>query len=249
MASIRLALATEHLSALSRLLTEPPTVYASATVARGVLENAARGSWALDPSLNVKLRIARGRTDNISNLLDVLKYPRPVEPTREDGEEEAHFQERVAEFDAFTAEFDKAQGTLDAVLADTDAIGLNIIRDRRGRFQGVERPSPGPTDTIRMEFGDEGAIAYRNLSGVAHGGLSSLLYRMEPAEAADARSGSTLMKPAEEMGSQLSFLAVALNAYSDAQRRRIALFGWDATSWNAWLVTTAQAMRELYPAT
>ena len=241
LAGLRLALATEHLAALSRLLSDPPATFAAATVARAVLENAARGSWALDPAIDVKRRIARGRTDQINDMLDVLKYPRPIEPTQADDEDAAHFAQRVAEFEAFTAQFDKAAHKLADKLADTEAIGLKVIPGKRGRFLGVEERSPGYAETIRLEFGDKGASAYRNLSGVTHGGLSSVLHRMEPVEA-----GSTIMRPTQDLGQQLVYLAAALDGLSDAQRRRATLFGWDPSIIHAWIVRSAPLLLRIF---
>jgi hypothetical protein len=239
----RLANATAHVSALSRLLANEPHIYGAATVARVILESSAKAAWAFDASLDVKMRVARGRASAIGNVLDVLGYPRPEQPEREPGETDDAFQRRVDEYDRIMAEFNKAETTRDDLIADAQAINLEVKVDKRGRFLGIEEQLPGHTDTIRMLLGDEGAMAYRDLSGVAHGGMSSLLHRMEQVAAVP---GHSLMKPTEDVGSHLGTLAFTLIAFTRANEARIRLFGWDATKWIAWRKGSRDTMRQLF---
>ena len=217
MAGLRLGVATQLVQALSRLLLEPASIMGSAVVARVILENSARASWALDPSLGVRMRVTRGRTEVIRNLYDALSYPLP---RREVGVKLTPEQEKGATVR------EETEAKLDAILEDTTSfLNLEIRRDRRERFRGIEENAPGPTDTIVGEFGEMGAIAYRDLSGVAHGGLSGLIGRLDEVASGD---GSALMGPADA-SSRLPSLAAALTAYAWASERRISLFGWDAT--------------------
>jgi hypothetical protein len=239
----RLANATAHVAALSRLLKEEPNVYGAATVARIVLESSAKAAWALDVSLGVKMRVARGRASAIGNVIDVLGFPRPEQPQQEADETDKAFRARVDEFDKIMAEFTKAETTRDDLVADAQAIKLDVKLDRRGRFLGVEEALPGHTETIKIQLGDEGAMAYRDLSGVSHGGMSSLLHRMDEVAAIPGRA---LMKPTEDVGSHLASLAVAVLAFTRANETRIQLFGWDATKWVAWRLENRDVMRRLF---
>jgi hypothetical protein len=239
----RLANATAHVSAVSRLLADEPHINGAATVARVVLESSAKAAWAFDPSLDVKMRVARGRASAIHNSIDALGYPRPEQPRREPDETDDAFQGRVDEYDMITAEFAKAEATRDDLIDDARAINLDVKLDKRGRFLGIEEATPGHTDTIKILLGDEGAMAYRDLSGVAHGGMSSILHRMEKVSAVPGRS---LMKPTEDVGSHLASLAVTLLAFTRANEARIRLFGWDATTWLTWRVENRDVMRHLF---
>jgi hypothetical protein len=243
-AGVRLAVATTHVAGLSTLLKPPPNFLGSATVARVVLETSAKATWALDPTLDVKRRIARGRATMISNLNDQLSYPRPVRPKKHPRESTKEYRFRVRDYESFVSAFDRAQETLDAVIADTEDIGLEVKRGRTGKFVGIEEPLPGPTDTIKREFGDEGAMAYRDLSGIAHGGISSVINRMEEVE---SRPSSVLMKPREDVGNHLVSLAAALLEFGKANDARIALFGWDPVKWLAWRIETRDLMRQMFP--
>lgn len=88
-----------------------------------------------------------------------------------------------------------------------------------------------------------GAIAYRDLSGVAHGGLSGLIGRLDELASAD---GSTLIGPAADASGRLPHLAASLTAYASASERRIRLFGWDATKWVAWRLPSLEVIREVF---
>ena len=239
----RLANATAHVAALSRLLADEPQIYAAATVARVVLESSAKAAWTFDLSLDVKMRVARGRASAIGNVIDVLGYPRPAQPQQEPDETAEAFKRRVVEYDKITAEFTKAEATRDDLIADSRAVNLDVKLDRRGRFTGIEEALPRHTETIKSLLGDDGAMAYRDLSGVAHGGMSSLLNRMEEVAAGPGRS---LMKPTEDVGSHLASLAVTLLAFTRANETRIRLFGWDATKWVTWRLERRDVMRQLF---
>jgi hypothetical protein len=243
-AGVRLAVATSHVAALSILLKPPPNVLGSATVARVVLETSARAMWALDPSLDVKRRIARGRATMLSNLIDQLSYPRPVRPEKHPRESTKEYRSRVRDYERFVSAFDRAQETLDDVITDTEAIGLRVRRGKTGKFVGVEEPLPRPTETIKRELGDGGAMAYRDLSGIAHGGISSVINRMEEVE---SRPSAVLMKPKEDVGNHLVSLVAALLEFGKANDARIALFGWDPVKWLAWRIETRDLMREMFP--
>ena len=239
----RLANATAHVSALSRLLAEAPHTYGAATVARVVLESSAKAAWAFDRSIDLKMRVARGRASAIQNVIDALGYPRPEQPQQESDETDNAFQRRVDEHNRIIAEFAKAEATKDDLMADARAINLDLKLNKRGRFLGIEGALPGHTETIRIVLGDEGAMAYRDLSGVAHGGLSSMLHRMETVSTMPGRS---LMKPTEDVGGHLSSLAFALLAFTRANEARIRLFGWDATKWVTWRRESRNVMRQLF---
>lgn len=239
----RLANATAHVVALSRLLEGEPQVYGAASVARVVLESSAKAAWAFDTSLDVRLRVARGRASAISNVIDNLGYPRPEQPQQVPREDDRAFQLRVDAFDRVMAEFSRAEATRDDLVDDTRAIDLDVRLDRRGRFLGVEEILPRHTETIRILLGDEGVMAYRDLSGVSHGGMSSLLSRMEEVTKVPGR---TLMKPTDDVGSHLFSLAFTLLAFTRANEARIRLFGWNGARWLAWRTETRDIVAQLF---
>jgi hypothetical protein len=217
-AALRLATATGLIEALERLLTPPASIYGSAVAARGVLEVAARASWALDPRLDVRGRITRGLTDSILNLVDVLKYP--IEPVKYE-----------------------ARPKLDRLLryADEQGFELRWSQGKTRRFLGVEESAPRYADTVEREFGTAATIVYRDLSQVAHGTLTALIDRTE--EVADL-AGTSLRGPGDATRYTMSYVTTLL-CFVRAHTRRIRLYGWNRGPWNAWLAEARPAIAAL----
>lgn len=207
-ALMRLQSALDHLTAIADLL-DPARPYACASLARTTLENCARAWWALDPGLDVRGRIARGRADTLSNLDDALRYPIP-------------------------GIVYQARPILEEVVADTEAIGLTILRDRRGEIRGVDEERLGATAVIREQLEEDGAIAYRDLSSVAHGGVSGMIGRMQAVDATSGSPGVSLMQPVEDVSIVVVPIAIAMLSFRRAMERRIVLYGWPLDHWVAW---------------
>lgn len=234
-ALMRLASATEHFTAIARLMEEPPVAaYGPASLARTALENSARAWRALDPALDVKMRVARGRTDFIVNLKEVLRALDAIESLGTDKER--------AENQAIR---DKTTGILAAIVTDTEAIGLHVLRTKKGIPIGVEEAPIGPTAAIAEQLGDMGRLAYNDLSAVAHGTLFGMASRLEEVGRIPSMEGVMLATPSLSMPSLRNSIAVTLLSYREATDRRMKLYGWDMTDWNAWKKESALALRAL----
>jgi hypothetical protein len=68
--------AQDHLVGLACLLAAESSVYAPRTVARGLLEGAARAWWLLDPAIDARERVARTLTERLYSLLEQAKAER-----------------------------------------------------------------------------------------------------------------------------------------------------------------------------
>src|SRR5690349_9786710 len=113
---MRLGSATEHFNAIARLIQEPPiAAYGPASLARTALENSARSWRAFDPSLDVKMRIARARTDIIANLIELQRARGAIE--RLEADDPNATDEEQAENQAMR---DKVSGTLSEIVADCE---------------------------------------------------------------------------------------------------------------------------------
>jgi hypothetical protein len=62
------AAADDQLVCMQHVLPEPLTTFGITTLARGVVEAACRAWWLLDPSINVRTRIARSMTLRLETL-------------------------------------------------------------------------------------------------------------------------------------------------------------------------------------
>jgi hypothetical protein len=230
-ALMRLASATEHFTALARLIEEPAFAYGPASLARTALENSARAWWALDPALNVGMRIARGRTDVIVNLKEIIRVLDAIHEIATD-EERANNQDVR----------DKTTDTLSEIVADTEAIGLKVLRTKKGVPISVEESPLGSTAVIAAQLGPIGRIAYNDLSAVAHGTLFGMASRLEEAGRLSTMDGVQLAKPIVTMPSLRNLIAVTLRSYRQAMDRRMQLYGWDMTHWQAWKKESAKLL-------
>lgn len=230
-ALMRLASATEHFTALARLIEEPAFAYGPASLARTALENAARVWWAFDPALDVRMRIARGRTDVIVSLKEVIRVLDAIDQIATDEERAINQQVR-----------DKTKGRLSAIIADTEAIGLKVLRTKGGVPTGVEENPIGPTAVIAEQLGDIGRIAYNDLSAVAHGTLFGMASRLEEVGRLPTMEGVLLATPSLKIPSLRNLIAVTLHSYRQATDRRMLLYGWDTTDWQAWKKESAKLL-------
>ena len=230
-ALMRLASATEHFTALARLIEEPAFAYGPASLARTALENSARAWWAFDPALDVRMRIARGRTDFIVSLKEVIRVLDGIDQIATDEERATNQEVR-----------DKTMGILSAIVADAEAIGLHVLRTKKEVPIGVEEEPIGPTAVISAQLGDMGRIAYNDLSAVAHGTLFGMVSRLEEVGRIPTMEGVLLATPSLNMPSLRNLIAVALYSYRQATDRRMQLYGWDMDDWNAWKKESAKLL-------
>lgn len=222
-ALLRLSSATEHFEALVRSITDPALAYGPASLARTALENSARAWWLLDPALDTKMRIARGRTEMISNFRQVARLPLP--------QAQAWAAARLAD-----------------VIGDSQQVGFTPRRQRRAII-GMEEAPIGATAVIAAQLDDLGRVAYSDLSSVAHGtlfGLVSRLGMVAPGENVPAvAEGVTLVTPAADLGSLINGISVALLSFRGAMDRRFGLYGWDVTHWEKWKASSGAILKRL----
>jgi hypothetical protein len=234
-ALMRLTSATEHFTAIARLLEDPPVAaYGPASLARTALENSARAWRAFDPALDLRARIGRGRTDFIVNLKEVLRALDAIEKIGTPRELAENKKMR-----------DKTEGILNAIVDDSDRIGLTPVRNKKGEVIGIVEAAMGPTAAIAEQLGPMGRLAYNDLSAVAHGTLFGLVGRLEEVVGVPAMQGVKLMTPSVNMSNLRNAIAITLLAYQEATERRMSLYGWDMTAWNAWKIKTAQVLAPL----
>jgi len=210
--------AIQHFADLARLLVPPASAYGPASIVRTAIENCAWAWWALDPSIDVKHRIARGLSHMIENLNELIRFP-------------------SAELQS------EAKGKRDDIAADAEAHGLYVQRkEKDGTPVWVEEKPPPITKVIETQLGENGTIACRELSAVAHGMLSGLMTRMKKAGIDLGQPGITLIEPTAPMSVLPYSIAIALDSFWQASDRRFALYGWNVTHWNGWKREAKRAM-------
>jgi hypothetical protein len=124
---------------------------------------------------------------------------------------------------------DRAMTTLWEIASDSEAIGLHVLRNKRGVPIGVEEEPIGPTAVIGAQLGLSGRIAYSQLSAVAHGTLSGMTSYLEEVSRLPGVEAVSLASPSAKIPSLVNLIAVTLDAYQQATDRRMQLYGWDLT--------------------
>ncbi len=210
--------AIQHFADLARLLVPPASAYGPASIVRTAIENCAWAWWALDPSIDVKHRIARGLSHMIENLNEVIRFP-------------------SAEVQS------EAIAKRDDIAADAEARGLFVQRKvKDGTPLWVEEKPPSITKLLEAQLGENGTIAYRELSAVAHGTLFGLMTRMKKSDIDLGQPGVTLMEPAAPMSVLAYSIVIALESFWQASDRRFLLYGWDVAHWNGWKLESKKAL-------
>jgi hypothetical protein len=209
-AVMRHAAAIQHFADLARLLVPPRSTHGPATIVRSAIENCAWAWWALDPTIDVKQRIARGLSAVLENLNEAIHFP-SVELRSESLENR------------------------DEIASDAAAHGMHVQRkEKDGSPVWVEVKPPSITKLIEMQLGEDGTIAYRELSAVAHGTLFGLTTRLKKARIELDQPGITLMEPAAPFAVLLYSIVIGLESFFQATDRRFSLYGWEMTHWNGW---------------
>jgi hypothetical protein len=73
LADCRLLAAEDHLRGLRAVLADGSATLAALSMSRAVLEAAARAWWLLDPGIDARTRVARGMTDRLAELRQMIR--------------------------------------------------------------------------------------------------------------------------------------------------------------------------------
>jgi hypothetical protein len=222
-AAMKLAAARDHVASLAQLLRPEPAPFATAALARVVLETSARAWWLLDPAIGPESRVARGMTDRLSSLRETLKMDLPEEMT-------AWHVSRV-----------------DRIHAGAIAKDFEPITNKSGRFEAIGERVPTATDLATLVVGGpEGELAYRDLSAASHGTLYALVSRMEVLEDPLGRHDK-IARPKISMETVVPMVSVAVIAFGNAIDRELALYGWPRAEWEAWRREWSMTVLDLLP--
>jgi hypothetical protein len=114
-------------------------------------------------------------------------------------------------------------------------------------------PRPTATEVIQAEMGAAGEIAFRELSGVAHGNPTALIRQTKtvpdhlqpPGVPLTESKGVSLTRPTLSPRDVVPKLGVVWQVYVQALENKLDLFGWDRTSFSAWIVEARREMVRL----
>ena len=144
-ASILIEVASDHLSAFVRAITQPALSISPWSSIRGVLEAASISRWLLDASLQAPGRASRSLQFRCEGLSQQVKFA------------------RVSGDDEYLK---GAVRRLEDVLQHASTHGLELRQDAQATPKALLNPMPPTTDLIKDYLGEE--AAYRLLSAMAH---------------------------------------------------------------------------------
>ena len=151
-AGLAITVASDHMFALERALTEPVMTFAPFTIARVILEATATALWLLE-NIDLKARIARSLTLRLKHLQDERIYA--INSHTANPHIQA-FREAIPNFEAREH----------YLISVASSFGIDECRSRNGRLLGFDHPLPNFVDLTESQLG-EGNI-YRLLSAAAH---------------------------------------------------------------------------------
>jgi hypothetical protein len=136
----------DHLDALRRATTEPVDVFASFSLARGILTSAAIAEWLSDGNISTTDRVGR----SMSFRYEGIRQQRTLLNLK--GSEE---------------ELQRVEGRLTAIVMDAARRGVPTSEDESGHAQKLTRKVPPDTKLAASSLQAE--WQYRLLSAVSHG--------------------------------------------------------------------------------
>lgn len=148
----------QHLDAIRRLVSPPIDFFSAAVVARAVIESSARSWYLLDPSVDIRTRVARGMTERLYSLRQQRTVARSL---------------TVASTDDRSAALDEVDGGINSIASSAHHRGFEVLPDV-GDPKAIDDGRPATTDLVKGLFSRYStaaaeSITYRLWSAIAHG--------------------------------------------------------------------------------
>jgi hypothetical protein len=224
--------AHDHVVGLHNLLDAQSSVYAPLTVARALLEGAARAWWLLDPTIDGRERACRVLTERLASLREAIK----IEHAMTGGAGQA------------------ATARINHVADLARRHSLQVLNDNRGRPVAVGAQRPSATDLVArllvgrgsdMVFGE---VAFRAWSGATHGMLWSLTTGLDP-QLDPAGKHKFIAYRRMTLDAVESLTAIAAMAFGEAFNCEVEVYGWDRREWDAYVQQGLVDLRSSAPST
>jgi hypothetical protein len=198
-------IADDHLTAFVKTITEPLEAWAPWSCVRALLEACALGRWLFDPTIDWTTRVGRSLTLRLEGLNQQKRFGLAA------GQSTSHAEDRIL-----------------TVTGQAAKLGIEAVRNRRGRLVGFGSPMPSMTRLVSDELGEE--AMYRLLSAVAHGHLwaiTELGLKLLPAEEAPPVEPSLRVLQKTPMLSGFLYLSRrSAHALARLLQHQVAYYGW-----------------------
>lgn len=232
-ADLRVAAAAEQTGTLATLLHESESVFSSATIARTAIENSARAAWLMETRIDGAQRGHRALADLFESRVQDLRLLDTLS-----GKDQHATEEDRAEFEEMQS---GAERRFDEMIVALEEAGI-LTRSRAGKPIGVrDTPWPTATDVITAELGIGAFVAWKQLSGIAHGSPTALVRQTQPI-ARDAGTRMRVVQAWNPISAIVPRLATVYLGMTEPISRMVELRGWDRIRWQSW---TVEASREI----
>lgn len=211
----------EHLTAFVKIVTEPVEVIACWTCVRSMLESCSLCAWLLDPDIDANTRVGRTFALRYEGIDQHLKLARILNKPEH--------------------EIKTGQDRIDEVEKTAIGLGFAPLLDKKGHRIGIGQKMPSATDMIESMLNE--GIAYRLLSGVAHGHSWAIIQLgFQPVK--DATIGGVATKGFEKTNdlSGIMYLGfLTMKSLAMPLWKQCHYFGWDALRLEEMLEDAADA--------
>jgi hypothetical protein len=220
-----LAAADDQLLSMQHVLREPLTTFGITTLARGVVEASARAWWLLDPSVDVRSRVARSMTLRL----------------------EALWRGRQLEDRLDLARTSAAR--IDEILAVAPRKNLTVVPERRATPPAIEEALPWGARLYEEILGDKqlGYGVWADFAAVAHGQAGGIVQRLEVVDRATDPASDVQWAQANPLKAMGPALGAAMLAHFQAFGRELELHGWDQSAWKSYTRDAFRVVRRLLP--
>jgi len=199
--------ALDHLMGLSKTLTEPVEVFTPWVCVRAVFESSALAAWFLEPGITGAERAKRSFAFRFEGLTQQLKFLQA-------------WKTKSADIEGLKRQIEELEET-------AFRLGMDRLRDRKGKRMGIGMPMPSVTELITSVFHDE--PSYRLQSAMAHGhhwALQQLGYRVH--ENDDGKSDYVMLTKHISAAAAGHLCTRAVRAFAKPAWYRSCRNGWDA---------------------
>jgi hypothetical protein len=220
-----MAAADDQLIAMQQVLQEPLTTFGITTLARGVVEASCRGWWLLDPSVDVRTRVARSMTLRLETLWrnsaieDNLDLPRT------------------------------SAARIEEILAVAPEKNFKVIAQGKRTPPAIEQALPWSARLYEAILGNKelGYGIWADFAAVAHGQVGGIMQRLEIMDRPNNPAPDVRWATVDPLRAMGPALCAAMLAHFQAFGRELELHGWEQAAWKAYIGSAFPIVRRLLP--
>jgi hypothetical protein len=217
--------ADDQLICMQHVLQEPLTTFGITTLARGVIEASSRAWWLLDPSVDVRTRVARSMTLRLDTLLRNRQLEEKLDLPR------------------------TSASRIDEILAVAPTKNYAVLPERRRTPPAIEELLPFSARLYEAILGSKelGYGVWADFAAVAHGQAGGIVQRLDVVDRPTDPASDVQWARANPLKALGPALGAAMLAHFQAFSRELALHGWNQSAWMSYSGNALPIVRRLLP--